>query len=196
MPPLQRGETEDDRKNLRLESHNGSVDADILLIEGNGEGTTKGPGPLRTTLSLNSHNGSIVARVVRRYNIHIKRQVLIFLQSDMGHRRPVYITAKADNCSITLYVPRSFQGLMSLSSKNGSIVFSEQFSQRVTTFSDMSSTRRCFVGDLGSWVEQDSEWSGDEVVVCSHNGKVRVLYIDEVIEKKEKKNFLSRVFKI
>ena len=62
LPPLPEGEAEESRKNLRLESTNGSVDTDIMLVgEDVSENVKTNP---RTTLHLKSENGRVVARVV------------------------------------------------------------------------------------------------------------------------------------
>jgi hypothetical protein len=108
----------------------------------------------------------------------------------------MHITATSKNGTVTLYLPRSFRGFLTLSSKNGSVVFSEEFSRCVTRFSDVSHTERSFVGDLSSWVDRDEEWQGDEVIATSPNGRVKLLYIDEVKVEKDKKKFFSRVFGI
>ena len=62
LPALEDGETEDDRKNLRLVSSHGSVDVNIFLLAGErGESET---GTARTRMLVGSYNGSIVARLV------------------------------------------------------------------------------------------------------------------------------------
>jgi hypothetical protein len=110
-------------------------------------------------------------------------------------RRPLRITAYSRNGNVTLYLPRSFRGFLTLTSQNGSVVFSERVSPCVTTFSDVSGTQRCFVGDLSTWVDRDEVWEGDELVASSHNGNVRLLFLDEAGEEKERKGgFWSRVF--
>jgi hypothetical protein len=64
LPPLQGDEKEEGRRNLRLKSHHGSVDAEILLVDdSSGEGSKVGV--KRTTVDLGSHHGSVLAKVVR-----------------------------------------------------------------------------------------------------------------------------------
>jgi hypothetical protein len=113
--------------------------------------------------------------------------------------RPVRITASSEHGNVTLYLPRSFCGFLTLTSKNTTVVFSEQFSQHVTTLSDVSGTHRCFVGDLSNWVNRDEVWEGDELIASSHDGKVKLLYLDEVdaiAEKDRKGGLLNRVFEL
>ena len=62
LPQLEDGETEEDRKNLRLVSSHGFVDVNIFLLAGErGENDTGTP---RTRIFVGSYNGSIVARLV------------------------------------------------------------------------------------------------------------------------------------
>jgi hypothetical protein len=63
-PPLQKRETEEGRKNLRLESHHGSVEADILLVDDRSEEGSSSS-VKRITVQLSTHHGSIFAKVVR-----------------------------------------------------------------------------------------------------------------------------------
>jgi hypothetical protein len=62
LPPLEDGETEEDRKNLRLVSSHGSVDVNIFLLAGERGESEKGT--QRTRIFVGSYNGSIVARLV------------------------------------------------------------------------------------------------------------------------------------
>jgi hypothetical protein len=64
LPPLEEGETEDQRQNLKLLSHNGSVQASIVLVEGSRpeEGASKAVP--RTKLEVGSWNGNVTAKVV------------------------------------------------------------------------------------------------------------------------------------
>lgn len=62
LPPLNAGETEQDRKNIYLRTKDGSIDVDIWLI---GQEDSDAPkNGTRTTLSLSSNDGSITAKIV------------------------------------------------------------------------------------------------------------------------------------
>jgi hypothetical protein len=66
----------------------------------------------------------------------------------------------------------------------------------MTVLSHVSGTQRCFVGDMSSWVDRDEEWHGDEILASSHNGRVRLSYVDEVIAEKDsgkRRGLLHRV---
>jgi hypothetical protein len=108
-----------------------------------------------------------------------------------GERRPFLLNATSKNGSTYVYLPRSFEGFMTLSSKNGSVVVSDAMSSRMITFSDVSSTLRCFVGGKGKWDTGGDEWSGDEVVASTCSGKVKVCYVDEVKTDKNWLRFLG-----
>lgn len=61
LPPLEEGETEEERCNLHLHSRDGSVDADIWLIGNEGKPTI---GKKRTTMHVSSRDGSVVVKLV------------------------------------------------------------------------------------------------------------------------------------
>jgi hypothetical protein len=51
------------------------------------------------------------------------------------------------------------------------------------------------MGDLTA-VPETGEWSGDELVASSHNGKVKVFYVDEIkpAKPRAKSSLFSRIF--
>ncbi|KAJ7813972.1 hypothetical protein B0H13DRAFT_1515525, partial [Mycena leptocephala] len=53
---------------------------------------------------------------------------------------------QSSNGDSVIYVPRSFRGLVTVSSRNGSVRFS--LSVNLVTFIKVNNTRRCFIGDL------------------------------------------------
>jgi hypothetical protein len=61
LPPLNAGETDQNRKNLYLRTRDGRIDADIWLI---GQEEAAPRNGSRTTLSLSSIDGSITAKIV------------------------------------------------------------------------------------------------------------------------------------
>ena len=70
----------------------------------------------------------------------------------------------------------------------------------MTTFSEVDKTTRSFVGDFSPWIEGEDEWKGDEVILETKNGSVKVHYDDEVIESlgsiiKAKVGMISRMFR-
>jgi len=170
LPPLGRGESESNRKNLKLMSANGAIDVEIFLL---GQGPSR-----RTTMDVKSSNGSV----------HVK------LNAPTNPRNPFHLFASSCNGSVTVRLPRSFRGLLTTTAMHGSINISHGLTELLTTFSEINSTRRCFVGDLSEWVEDEQGWKGDEVAIDTKNGKVNVLYTDEALTPSgTAKGFFSRV---
>lgn len=65
LRPLDAGEAEEDRKNLRMNTTNGSIDVDVTLIGGTESLSTDDvKRKKRTTLDINSKNGSVNVRLV------------------------------------------------------------------------------------------------------------------------------------
>ena len=64
LPPLEFGETEQDRKNLRLVSSHGTVDVNIFLLAGNPHELVETETTPRTTILVGSQNGNVIARLV------------------------------------------------------------------------------------------------------------------------------------
>ncbi|KAG0702191.1 hypothetical protein DFH29DRAFT_512264 [Suillus ampliporus] len=127
LPPLNAGETDQDRKNLYLRTKDGSINADIWLI-GQEEATPKNGN--RTTLSLSSKDGSITAK------INTVKVVAPFL-----------LDIYARDGRVTVLLPRSFHGLLLLTTRQ-SAKLSDDLLQRSTTLSTVEKTQRYFVGDL------------------------------------------------
>ncbi|KAI9457928.1 hypothetical protein HD554DRAFT_1758305 [Boletus coccyginus] len=169
LPPLAEDESEDDRKNLRLRSKSSSVHADIWLL---------GPQAClkhrRTTIALTSDHGSIHA-------------VLHALDG----AAPFALTGLAKHGTIRLAIPRSFQGLLSLSTKHGSISINDTIVENATQLSQLGTVRRYFVGDFSLLGE--GEWEGDRVELEAPHGSVRVRYVDEVEGGQAKKGLLGRL---
>jgi hypothetical protein len=125
------------------------------------------------------------------------------LQHTTGHepRPPFHLTISSRDGAVTLYLPRSFRGLLTITRRDGSVRVSESLAQQVTMLSDANHTRRCFVGDFSVWPQSEAEdgqkWHGDEVVVNVRDGRFKVQYENE--EKKKNEGgfggFFSRILK-
>ena len=187
LPPLEDGIQESDRKNVQLESYNGSVDATVILVN-DGKIPTK-----RTTVSVQTQHGSVTARLVRLI-LSLSYRYLIGSQHAPAERPAIQLNAASYNGAVAVYLPRSFRGFLTLSSKNGSIVFSDAVAAQVATFSHVGLTKRCFMGVIADALQDVGEWSGDEVVASSHNGKIRVFYVDEAKASKTSPGFFARMF--
>ena len=63
-PPLSLGETEETRKNLRLESTHGHVNADVTLIQNTNGDTHSSKKNSRVTMLMRSTHGGITVKIV------------------------------------------------------------------------------------------------------------------------------------
>ncbi|KAG1811829.1 uncharacterized protein BJ212DRAFT_1277475, partial [Suillus subaureus] len=170
LPPLNTGETDQDRKNLYLRTRDGSIDADIWLI-GQEEAAPKNG--RRTTLSLSSNDGSVTAK------INTVKVVAPFL-----------LDIYARDGQVTVLLPRSFHGSLLLTSRQ-SVKLSDNLLQRSITLSTVEHTRRYFVGDIPHRLF-DNNWDGDELKVVSRDGRIIIRYRDEA--ELPKTGFFSRIF--
>ncbi|KAG6830227.1 hypothetical protein H0H92_001667 [Tricholoma furcatifolium] len=181
LPPLLPDETEESRRNINLQSSNGEVYADITLAPVDWSVDKKGP-KKRTTIYAKASNGSV------KLKLHAPKSAL---------RLPFQLKIDASNGSVQIYIPRSFNGLLSLKLSNGSTKFSTQLSNNLTTFSDVDKIHKCFIGDFSTIVEGE-EWSGDEIIVEAGNGSLKMWYDDEAnqTEGRRPQNFFERLFGI
>jgi len=69
---------------------------------------------------------------------------------------------------------------------------SDGLKEKVTIFSEINYAKRCFVGDYFEWTEGGQGWTGDEASVITRNGKVRIMYVDEV-RTPPSRGFFSRM---
>ncbi|KAG1763301.1 hypothetical protein EDD22DRAFT_887538 [Suillus occidentalis] len=178
LPPLGPEESEENRKNLSLHSKSGSVTAKIWLLGIRDAQPFDSKNPTkRTTLDISSHYGSVTARV------HTIHRVAPFL-----------LTISARNGAVNVTLPRSFHGLLLLTSTFGSVSLTDTLSDNCTHLSQVESTRKYFVGDFSK--VDDSEWTGDEVRVEAEHGKIKVKYFEEHSSagNVNKGGLLSRLF--
>lgn len=197
LPSLGANEREGDRKNLKLDARNGSINADITLLSGT-ENLSLDEAKLKkhTTIYLKANNGIIDAKLVSFiHRVLTLCHSCVFGQrvhgvSTSGIVIPFKLRAIGINGSVTFGLPRDFEGFLTIFCKNGPIKLSDEISERVSTFTEDRYTLRCFVGDLSSLT--GSRWDGNEVNIEATNGKVKVYLLDQL--EPEAGGFLSRVF--
>jgi len=102
------------------------------------------------------------------------------------------LTISSKNGAVHVTLPRSFNGLLLLTTRHGSISLADNLSEASTHLSQVDMTRRYFVGDLS--MVDDSDWTGDEVRVEAKHGKIRVKYVDENTNDTSKGGLLNRLF--
>jgi hypothetical protein len=171
LPPLNAGETDQNRKNLYLRTRDGRIDADIWLIGQEEEAAPRNGS--RTTLSLSSIDGSITAK------INTVKAVAPFL-----------LDIYARDGQVTVLLPRSFHGPLLLTTKQ-SVKISDDLLRSSTTLSTVEHTRRYFVGDVPHQFF-DKNWHGDELKAVSRDGRIVIRYRDEA--ELPKTGFFSRIF--
>ncbi|KIO21614.1 hypothetical protein M407DRAFT_28822 [Tulasnella calospora MUT 4182] len=144
--------------NLKLTSNNGSVTADVVLV---------GRGDKRASLLAESKNGSVKFKVLSRRDC------------------PFRLVAQSSNGTVTVYIPRDFIGPITSSTDNGGLDLSDAVKPNYYPFSEDRKAVKGFIGDwtssgYGDILQSGAEWTGDELVVGSKNGRVKVYYIDEL----------------
>jgi hypothetical protein len=180
-PPLASGETEETRKNLRLESTHGHVHADITLIEDtdNSNEISSSKRNKRVVMHMKTTHGGITAKIHGPPN---RSSFVLFAQSVNGE--------------IRLHIPRTFHGPLIVSHRHGFVRFSDAISRDLTTFGEADSTRRCFLGDFSQWTDARDGWTGDELVVDVKHGNVKIHYDDDAVGSpvKTRPTLLNRIF--
>jgi len=189
LPPLEPGEKEDERRNLRLTSKGGYIDVSLLLLASSGPehqlsvtGTNKGENQSepQTSVGISQHD----------------RRARILLTSDQGsttvrmhtaeNASPYLLEVVVAKGYATVILPRAFHGLLRLGATYGRpVTLSKDLSNQCTPLSDIGSYRRWFVGDLaeagsffGGGGPSEPHWQGTEVKVMGHNASIDVKYAD------------------
>ncbi|PPQ94403.1 hypothetical protein CVT25_002491 [Psilocybe cyanescens] len=183
LPSVPEDETEQTRSNISLSSKNGAVSADIFVLPTSNH--TSLPITHRKQIIIRgaSHNGSVTLKI---HEI-----------ASEGKRLPMQIHGFSANGNINIYVPRSFQGPVSVKLRNGNLRFSETVKASVTQFSEMNGMQRSFIGDFdANAIQNAGEWAGDTLSLESRNGSVKVYFDDEVDEptRLKSQSFLGRLF--
>jgi hypothetical protein len=190
LPLLAPGESEKERKNLKLESQHGSIDVELFLTGGKLGDKSK------TTLDMRTTHGRITVKLVRPTPFFRCPPMIIrhVQNASAAPRAPLCLTAYSAHNSLNVYLPRSYEGLLKTTTNHGHVIFSAQLAEHITTFSEIDSIKHCFVGDFSEWKDGQEGWNGDEVILGSKHGKIKVWYADEGESLPTKgRNFLSRV---
>jgi hypothetical protein len=95
---------------------------------------------------------------------------------------PVFLTCTSKNGGVEVYIPQSFVGPFSMTSKNGSFKRSEAVTAMSTLFYEANGTQRGFIGDHSTtdWGSDPAAWQGDTLYLESSNGSCKVYYVDEL----------------
>jgi len=182
LPPLAGGESEDDRMNVKLESKHGAIDVGISLLDDVQDPSIEEAKRKRpTTLDIKSVHGSI--------NVKLRT-----CPSPSSTSIPFHLNVTNCHGSITVWLPRTFRGPMTINSKHGAVKFSDDILEHMGLCNEVDHIRRCFIGDVSLFSDEGGGWKGDEVNIQTKHSKVKVRFVDEVETPNGKPGFLSRMF--
>ncbi|RXW22758.1 hypothetical protein EST38_g3118 [Candolleomyces aberdarensis] len=165
LPPLQRGETDQSRKNLYLKTNNGAITADVTLVTGLSRSTSDA----RSAVSFEAltFNGSV------KFSLR---------ETSPGQARlPMKINIESLNGAIHVSVPRSFRGIVVGTTFNGNTKPSEEIASQIQFDTEDGRTRRFFIGDFSAEdFSSGSNWAGDEVNANTKSGSIKIRFVDEI----------------
>ncbi|KAG8831915.1 hypothetical protein FRC17_002359 [Serendipita sp. 399] len=137
--------------NLDLRTQFGDIDASIGLVSGENK---------KATINLHTQCGKVNSKI-------------LFRTSEQSFR----LNARTECGSVTIYLPRTFNGPLKHKTAYGSIKFSPGMQGQVHQFSEGVA----YLGDwrTGGFVDYKN-WDGDEVDAHTQCGDIRFAWIDEV----------------
>jgi hypothetical protein len=82
---------------------------------------------------------------------------------------------------LTIHLPHSFAGLLSIMANDNGVHFSDSLSEHLSILNETDTLRNCFVGEINEFNDMMWErgWKGDEVVLCMKHGVVNIQYADD-----------------
>lgn len=120
------------------------------------------------------------------YDLLVVFACLAFANKQVQHRPyvtpPFSLDATSQNGAVNISLPRSFCGLVTMRTRNGSLRFSNDILAVRTLLSEIDGTCQCFVGNMSGVQLKDVDpvtWKGDRLVAESKNGSVRLQFDDE-----------------
>ncbi|EJD41997.1 hypothetical protein AURDEDRAFT_168994 [Auricularia subglabra TFB-10046 SS5] len=156
LAPLDEGE---ERRNLLIDVPEHEVDADVWIVAGTGVETDVKAG--------------------RRTDVEVVGRHVHLRVHETGPS-PLSLTLKAANSgNISLALPRSFRGPITIHSQQARIVFSPAMGALAATFSDYGELRKCFVGDFRALGFGEGAWEGPAVEIHAPEGRVKLRFADE-----------------
>jgi hypothetical protein len=173
--------------NLVLDSHNGSVIAEVWVHRSDPvENGIKDPSK-RARLDFRSENGTVKA--------------LVHVHPSMAEPRPfLQIEARAHNGSVAISIPRSFRGQITLHTDNGHVQLSSALASHAAMLSGLNGSHTYFVGERPDGDKWCTGAGGegekvDEVIGWSKNGSVKVSYNDEGVAGTRSPGVLTTLFR-
>ena len=103
------------------------------------------------------------------------------LQQAIDTIDPFSLNVFTKDGKITVLLPRSFHGPITMTSGDGSCTLSDDMLKTSTYLGVVDRTTRYFVGQY-SPSSMQQVWEGDEVKVETRDGNIRLRYVDEVVQ--------------
>ncbi|THH04194.1 hypothetical protein EW145_g5707 [Phellinidium pouzarii] len=175
-------------RNLRLVCENGSVNAEVWVVGGEGESNADGEDEIgdaaekrkKAVMDVRAKNGFVVIKI----NTSVESP-------------PFALRVGTRNGGIRVGVPRSFVGPLTTRSRNGWVRFTPALASATTHFSEVQGTRKSFVGDFADSGYGESEWHGSSIDLSCQNGRIKLFYLDEPTpESKSTSGWIGRLFGI
>ncbi|KAH8115110.1 hypothetical protein DFH11DRAFT_146740 [Phellopilus nigrolimitatus] len=164
---------EDGRKNLQLESKNGSISTVVWLVDSDSGEEQK----RRALIDVKSQSGSISVKM----NAITPRQYALSAYSRSG--------------SVSVALPSSFVGPVTMFTVHGSVSLSNSVTSRLITFSEIDGKGSCFIGDIKAANYTGIEgWTGSTLDIGSQSGRLKLSFVDEE-QSTEGSGFFSRLFR-
>lgn len=168
--------------NLSLRSENGSINVSIKILDKRGDAVPTAI-PRRTLILAESTNGRMNIKLV--WSIwhstpSLVTNIFLIPKDIPPTAAPLFFEIKGDNGSIHLQLPRTYHGLLKTRTLNGRLTCSDRLTAESTFVSDGEKhSRNFFIGDFPT-----EEFDGNEIVIRSENGSIKVRYLDDVEEDK------------
>lgn len=167
--------------------------ADVWIVNSKGESEENGEvDTKRAFVEVTNAHGSVKLQVVSRSaSLYNEAKIPTFVQAADPIATPLALLVTTDTGSITLYIPRTYTGALTIRKTYGSVKLSPALEARVQTFSDIKGKRVCFVGDFrqagfgqGGAADKPRQdgiagWRGNAIDVGSVHGSIRVSYVDD-----------------
>ncbi|KZT40890.1 hypothetical protein SISSUDRAFT_416211 [Sistotremastrum suecicum HHB10207 ss-3] len=166
VPSLNDANDTDERGNVNLLGRFGDINAEVELV---GDATSS-----RAVLRATATRGSITFKLIS------------------PRRQTAKIECASRSGSITVFLPPSFRGPITIGGVTRSLIFSPGIQSKLMTFSERDDQSSHFLGDYPQGgIGPDEKWEGDELSLTTGFGKIRLYYLGETIEppKKSKRRF-------
>ncbi|KAJ8514819.1 hypothetical protein ONZ45_g7671 [Pleurotus djamor] len=164
--------------NLRLDCQNGGIDVDLYLTGDPSKAASARHAPnLKERALLNLELKDGLEPGLDRFPLIAR------IHTPELARPPFQLCATAINGYVSIHLPSSFQGLLTIHVGAGDLERHIEISTNLLDHSvvlrETNDSRSYFVGEMGGWMKGENTWDGDEVIATVENGLVRAQFQDE-----------------